>query len=153
MKTVVKTAVNFKGSLLIAIALVCGLCVSFAPKEETSNLKLVIGNVQENGILFVSFCTAKNQWTENGKYTFKFKAIKGEENVFDVPDIPKGLYAIALYQDTNANEKLDTNFFGIPKEPYAFSNNKKPGFAAPSFEKCSFNFTEQNQLVSINLLD
>ncbi|GHV31846.1 hypothetical protein AGMMS4952_21220 [Spirochaetia bacterium] len=38
-------------------------------------------------------------------------------------DLPKGAYAVSLYQDTNGNEKLDKNVLGIPKEKYGFSNN------------------------------
>ena len=36
------------------------------------------------------------------------------------------------------NEKLDTNFFGIPKEQFGFSNNAKGRFGPPSFESASF---------------
>ena len=40
-------------------------------------------------------------------------------------EIPPGTYAIGVYIDENDNEKLDTNFLGIPKEQYGFSNNAK----------------------------
>ena len=38
-------------------------------------------------------------------------------------DVPKGVYAINVFNDTNGNEKLDYNIFGIPKEQYGFSRN------------------------------
>ncbi len=59
--------------------------------------------------------------------------------------------AIALLQDLNNNGKLDTNLLGIPKEPYAFSNNIKPVFSAPKFQQYSFEFAKENQLISISL--
>ena len=37
-------------------------------------------------------------------------------------DILEGEYLIALFQDTNNNGKLDTNFLGFPKEPVGLSN-------------------------------
>lgn len=52
-------------------------------------------------------------------------------------EIPAGTYAIGVYVDENENEKLDTNFLGIPKEQYGFSNNAK-AFGIPKFEAASF---------------
>ncbi|HIE03040.1 MAG TPA: DUF2141 domain-containing protein [Thiotrichaceae bacterium] len=61
-------------------------------------------------------------------------------------------YAIAAYHDTNGNEKLDENFFGIPKEGYGFSNNARGTFGPPSFEKAAFQLIlEKNQFVSFYL--
>lgn len=153
MKTTFKTFENSKGKTTFLIALVSSLFLSFTANGQKDGLQLSVNNVKENGILRVSFCTSEKEWTENGKYILKFNVVKGEDNIFNITSIPKGLYAIALYQDINNNGELDTNFLGIPKEPYAFSNNKKPGLSAPSFDKCSFDFSENNQLVSVTLLD
>ncbi|MEK8015864.1 MAG: DUF2141 domain-containing protein [Candidatus Parabeggiatoa sp.] len=61
-------------------------------------------------------------------------------------------YAIAAYHDANGNEKLDKNFFGIPKEGYGFSNNARGTFGPPSFEKAAFELIlEKNQFVSFYL--
>ncbi|MBT5574281.1 MAG: DUF2141 domain-containing protein [Alphaproteobacteria bacterium] len=53
-------------------------------------------------------------------------------------ELPDGIYAIGVYLDVNFNNKLDKNFFGIPSEPYGFSNNAKAFLRSPSFEKASF---------------
>ena len=37
-------------------------------------------------------------------------------------DILEGEYLIALFQDTNNNGQLDTNFLGFPREPVGLSN-------------------------------
>ena len=34
--------------------------------------------------------------------------------------LEKGEYAFSFFQDLNENKKIDTNFLGIPKEPYGF---------------------------------
>ena len=52
-------------------------------------------------------------------------------------EIPPGTYAIGVYIDENENEKLDSNFFGIPKEQYGFSNNAK-ALGIPKFEAAAF---------------
>ena len=48
------------------------------------------------------------------------------------------IYAIGVYIDVNLKNKLDKNFVGIPKEPYAFSNNAEGFLGSPSFENASF---------------
>ena len=53
-------------------------------------------------------------------------------------DIPKGIYTIGIFVDVNLNNKMDTNFVGIPKEQYGFSNNAKGFMGPPTFEAASF---------------
>jgi len=50
-------------------------------------------------------------------------------------NLKPGHYAVSTFHDENDNEKLDTNFFGIPKELYGFSNNAKGSLGPPSFDK------------------
>lgn len=62
---------------------------------------------------------------------------KGRELVYEFKDLAEKDYAICIYHDENKNRICDKNFFGIPTEAYAFSNNVRPLFSAPSFEQCS----------------
>ncbi len=65
---------------------------------------------------------------------------EGVEVVFE--NLPSGEYAISIMHDSNANGKIDTNFMGIPKEGYGFSNNVMGSFGPPSFEKAKFKLTD-----------
>ena len=64
------------------------------------------------------------------------KTIKGFSHTFK--GLPAGNYAVALFHDKNSNEKLDTNFLGIPKEGFGFSNNPRVITGPPSFNKVNF---------------
>lgn len=64
-------------------------------------------------------------------------ANKGTTTV-KIDDVPNGKYAIAVFYDKNGNDKLDTNWLGIPKEKVAFSKAKMKAFGPPKFEECSF---------------
>ena len=59
--------------------------------------------------------------------------------------LPFGRYAVAIHHDCNDNGKMDTNLFGIPKEPYAFSNNPEVKWRPPRFEEAVFEFKEDGQ--------
>lgn len=64
-------------------------------------------------------------------------------------NLKKKKYAIAIYHDENLNGVLDSNFLGIPKEGFAFSNNVVSLLSAPSFDEASFIL---NKDINITLL-
>ena len=39
------------------------------------------------------------------------------------PNLPAGAYAVKAFHDLNGDGRMNTNPFGMPVEPYAFSNN------------------------------
>lgn len=65
-------------------------------------------------------------------------------------DIPEGEYALAVFHDENGNNKLDTNWLGIPKEKIAFSNAKMKTFGPPKYEECAFK-AERDTRIKVTL--
>ncbi|WP_420321165.1 DUF2141 domain-containing protein [Flagellimonas sp.] len=55
-----------------------------------------------------------------------------------IENMPAGDYALAVFHDENANNKLDTNWLGIPKEKVAFSKAKMHTFGPPKYKECVF---------------
>ena len=53
-------------------------------------------------------------------------------------DLPAGSYGVRLYQDVDADGALDANPFGIPTEPYGFSNNAPVRFGPPGWDAAAF---------------
>lgn len=66
-------------------------------------------------------------------------------------DIPPGTYALAVIHDENMDGKLATNWLGVPKEGYGFSNDAEATMSAPSFEAASFPYDGQNLNLTITL--
>lgn len=62
-----------------------------------------------------------------------------------------GDYAIAIYQDENANRKFDKGAFGLPAEPWGISNNPKVRFSPPAVEEALFSVDEKGAKVWIEL--
>ncbi|RRQ23090.1 DUF2141 domain-containing protein [Thiohalobacter thiocyanaticus] len=69
----------------------------------------------------------------------------------DFLDIPPGTYALAVIHDENMDGKLNTNWLGIPREGYGFSNDAKALLGAPSFEAASFSYDGQSLDLTIGL--
>jgi uncharacterized protein (DUF2141 family) len=61
-------------------------------------------------------------------------------------------YALVVFHDENANGKFDKGLFGIPKEGYGFSNNVKPRFSAPSFDRAAFRYRGGEQSLTIDTI-
>ena len=59
-------------------------------------------------------------------------------------NVPLGKdYAIGFYHDENSNGRMDTNFLGIPREPYGFSGRGR------KFDTAKFLFDEQKKVVYV----
>lgn len=72
--------------------------------------------------------------------------VKNNTATLTITDLPKGEYAITMYHDQNSDNECNRNFIGIPKEPYAFSNNVKPKVSAPKYKDCKFTFSDDKTL-------
>jgi uncharacterized protein (DUF2141 family) len=77
-------------------------------------------------------------------------AVAGE-TIVTLQDIPVGTYALEVYQDINSNGKMDSNFLGLPKEPYGFSRDARPLLSKPAFRRVKFEVTagQNSQLVHL----
>lgn len=64
--------------------------------------------------------------------------INGEVVVIFENLAPRDDYALIALHDANANGKMDTDFFGRPKEKWATSNNVRPKMRAPRFGEAKF---------------
>lgn len=68
------------------------------------------------------------------RFTLGAEAAGGKFSVV-LKDLPDGPLALSLFQDANANGRLDMNAMGMPTEPYGFSNNAAGNFGPPNFEQ------------------
>lgn len=67
--------------------------------------------------------------------------INGGKATFTLPNLAVREYAAFAVHDYNANNKLDTNWLGIPKEGVAASNNAKGRMGPPRYRKAKFSLT------------
>lgn len=65
-------------------------------------------------------------------------ALEGDTVTLSCDALPAGTYAIAVLHDENMNGKMDTSFWGYPKEGAGASNNPKPRRGPPRFDDAKF---------------
>jgi len=79
---------------------------------------------------------------ESESYRSAEVKVVDEQAVVVFEGVPHGDYALKVFHDENDNQKLDTNFVGMPKEKFGFSNDAMGRFGPPSYEQARFRFEE-----------
>ena len=65
-----------------------------------------------------------------------------------IKDLRPGTYAIAFFHDEDDDGALNTNFFGIPQEPYGFSRQCPSKWRPPTFDEAKIEIKAgANQIV------
>ncbi|MEM9398586.1 MAG: DUF2141 domain-containing protein [Verrucomicrobiota bacterium] len=150
---------NYMSVLIISLCLV-ELAQAVAEQQEAPT-------ITNYGALLVTVESARNDKGHVGLIMFNKEdgfPTKAEQSVIKTPmtlkngksqvmlkNLPYGEYAIAIVHDENKNEKLDLNWYGIPKEGYGASNNIKTKFGPPRYKDAVFLLDAPLQKVNVTL--
>jgi len=103
---------------------------------EISGLKDATGDV------YVAVYNSDDDWlSEDGVFASEKVAIADAldgELVRTELQLPLDDYALTVFYDADGDGELDTNFIGIPKEPFAMSNNAVAKFGPPKYDEAVF---------------
>ncbi|MDC0462968.1 DUF2141 domain-containing protein [Flavobacteriaceae bacterium] len=126
----------------LIILLMSTLSSIFLLEQEPNTahvLKITVNNIKNiKGKLQVCLTDKKEDFLKQCDYA-KTVAVRNNTISLKIANIKTGVYSVSLFHDENNNGVLDTKgLFGIPSEPYGFSNNPRTTFGPPSFENCTF---------------
>ncbi|GAB3940452.1 hypothetical protein GCM10028805_02280 [Spirosoma harenae] len=120
-----------------------------SPKK--TNLIVEVQNVKTlKGSVFFALFKSGDSFP-NGKPVDGKKVDANAHNVRASFSLDPGEYAVAVFHDENGNGQLDKKIFGIPKEPYGFSNNFRPKMSAPKFKDCQFTIDGSEKMITIKV--
>jgi len=139
-------------TLVLGILLAICNYLTHAQEPKGVDITVHINNIKsDNGFILLGL---HNQETFMVKET---PALKRKKEVINdgrikvvFKNIPEGQYAIMVVHDENANNKMDFELNGMPKEAYGTSNNEM-SFGPPIFEDAKFNVTDKNLDLEIRL--
>lgn len=127
------------------------LLLFFSCGATAADLIVAVGQLKENaGQLRVAVFNEPTAFPKTMLAAQK-AAVTGPAMTLTFHGLPAGRYAVSAFQDLNGNEKLDTNAFGMPREPYGFSREARGRFGPPSFEEASFSHGGDTQTIQIRL--
>ncbi|QMW00126.1 DUF2141 domain-containing protein [Spirosoma foliorum] len=129
------------------------LSPGYSPVISSSKATLTIDihNIRsQKGSVYIAIYKPNSGFPDGKPIDGKKTEIKGTsaQTTFS---IEPGEYAVAVFHDENDNGVLDKRMFGIPKEPYGFSNNFRPRMSAPKFKDCQFTVGNHDKTISIKL--
>ncbi|XOV93847.1 MAG: DUF2141 domain-containing protein [Bacteroidota bacterium] len=117
----------------------------FMPQDDTQ-FELRISGIEEvKGTMMIAIYQPQQKFLGDEAFLFKAIPVKQSESLSLNINLPAGKYAISIYQDLNDDRELNTNFLGIPREPYGFSISRG-SFGPPSFDDASFEVPSLNSI-------
>lgn len=138
--------------LLLTCCLTLGIFGSKTSDEQlyTNDDKCMLtidieGVIVNKGVLYVALYTSADDFLKRPYRNKKF-SLTGFSSRIIFKNLPKGDYAVMIYQDLNDNQKLD-KLFSIPLEPYGVSNN---GNSFPKFKNSKIHLFK-NEKITINI--
>ncbi|MGY0406803.1 MAG: DUF2141 domain-containing protein [Polaribacter sp.] len=136
-----------KKLLLIATFIFTGIFTTANSQvQKTFNLTVNISGLSsDKGILMVGVYTKKETFLKK-QFRGTIVKIKDKKSVVIFKDLPAGEYAVSFVHDENDNKKMDTNFFGIPKEDYGCSNNARGFMGPPKYDDAKFQLTKNKTI-------
>lgn len=124
----------------------------FNPELKKGTIEIHIQKLRNNnGYVRIALYTSSDTFCKKGK-EFRAIVIKPKEKkvIVHISEIPFGEYAIALYHDENNDDKFNKGLFNIVfRERFGFSNNIRPIFTSPEFEKTKFFLGSEFQSITI----
>jgi len=136
----------------VIFLMLINITIGFAQEHKQNNTVVVnITNLESNnGNVFIAIYNSEKNFLNKGFKSFQTK-IKNNSCKVVFKDIPNGTYAISMFHDENENNKMDTNFIGIPKEGYGCSNNAKGFMGPPKWEDAKFQINDESIIQHIKL--
>lgn len=135
-----------KLNLLISFFLLT--CFYVHAQEGEITLTVNVTNIKDlSGYVRVCLVQESSEYLSSQCNLGKSVEASSKEVQLVFNNLPKGQYAITLFHDVDNNNKLNTNgMFGMPSEPYGFSNNPGTWFGPPKYEKCVFELSKDRSV-------
>jgi uncharacterized protein (DUF2141 family) len=139
---------SFKRALLVSLQLVP---LALPLRAMAADLDLTIGPVNAaQGSLRVAVYDSAQTFRKTAVQQQVVPASAGTVSL-RFANLKPGDYAIAVFQDLNGNEKLDSNLLGIPSEPYGFSVVTGTLMGPPEWQDVKFSLPDGVSAQAIGL--
>ncbi len=140
----IRTALHL--SALVAGALLSS-CATTADAESpasagTASLTITLEDIANaQGTIRLGVFAGEADYENGGGVRGANVMVGGETETVTLEGLKPGAYAIKLYHDVNDDGEMDTNPFGMPTEPFGFSNNARGRFGPAKWDAARFEVT------------
>jgi uncharacterized protein (DUF2141 family) len=122
-----------------ALSFSAPLQVAYAAPTAASTLALSLTDIAEpKGRIMLAVYASQADYDGDKPVRGMAIDVAGASASTQIAGLAPGRYAIKLFHDVNGNGKMDTNPFGMPVEPYAFSNSAKGHMGPAKWDAAAF---------------
>ena len=122
---------------ILAVAALLAFAAPAFAQSADNRLTLTFETGAETGAIMVALYDSEAAY-EGGQpaRVAQVDVAAGQREV--VFDLPAGTYGMKAVHDVNGNGKMDVNPFGMPSEPFAFSNNAVGNMGPAKWDRARF---------------
>lgn len=126
-------------TLTLALAAAAILAPAAHAQEAMGDLTLTFPALaSKSGKVMIAVYDSAQGWSSGKPARVAQAAASDAEPAARIVALPPGTYAVRAFQDVDGDGKMGMNPFGMPVEPYGFSNDAKPNMGPPSFDAATF---------------
>lgn len=133
--------------LILTLTVLMPLLLSAQSHTLTVHVK---GVQSQEGKVFVSLYDSEDAFLNKALVEATATA-DGEHITVTFDELPAGEYALSVMHDVNGNGELDTGVFGMPLEPFGFSNDAPAKFGPAKYHVAKFSL-DNSVTQTINLV-
>ena len=121
MRTMAISRFLLTGSVIAIVAAFVAAPVSAASAEASLSLK--VETSAPTGKVLISLFNSDTSYSGGAPVAHAMIDVSAGETEAVFADLPAGDYAAKMFHDLDGDGRMNTNPFGMPTEPYAFTNN------------------------------
>lgn len=124
---------------LSALAIAFALAAAPAFAQDTADITFSFQLGQPTGAVMVALYDSEAAYGGGGGPVRATRvAVSGDIATAVFEGLPAGEYAMRAFHDVDGDGEMDANPFGMPTEPFAFSNNAVGNMGPASWERARF---------------
>lgn len=138
--------------IAVAIAMNLPALAAAAAAPEPGGLEVSYSGIETpKGVIMVALFNSEASYTSGQPVRAVMIPVAKADAATTIKGLPAGRYAIKSFHDLDGNGKMNTNPFGMPTEPFAFSNNARGAAGPAKWSDAVFDVAATGTKISITI--
>ncbi|MEM1150819.1 MAG: DUF2141 domain-containing protein [Pseudomonadota bacterium] len=140
----IRTAFHLSALVAGTLLSSCALTANAEGSASTESASLTIaldGIANPTGTIRLGVYVGEENYENNVGLTGANVTVDGTTETVTIEGLAPGEYGIKLFHDVNDDGDMNTNPFGMPTEPFGFSNNARGRFGPAKWDAARFTVT------------
>lgn len=125
-------------SIIAALVLASAAVPAARAQDASGALTVQLAGLESQGAVMIQLFASEAGYTGGQAADARRVVVDAATEEARFEGLAPGQYAIRLFHDVNGDGQFNTNPFGIPLEPFAFSNNASGSFGPASWSQAVF---------------